>query len=137
MAALHAAAFTAERPWTAAEFTQLLATSGAFLRTQAEGFALGRAVAGEAELLTIAVHPRAQGRGIGGALMTAWLDRAAEEASAAFLEVAADNGAAIALYHRHGFATVARRAGYYRRVAARADALVMRAALAIARTAQP
>jgi ribosomal-protein-alanine N-acetyltransferase len=50
---------------------------------------------------------------------------AALGARAMFLEVAAGNEAAAALYRSAGFAAVARRPGYYEG----ADALVMRAAL--------
>ena len=44
-----------------------------------------------------------------------------------FLEVAEDNIAALALYHRAGFAAVGRRRGYYHRAgAAPVDAQVLR-----------
>ncbi|APX10469.1 ribosomal protein S18-alanine N-acetyltransferase [Tateyamaria omphalii] len=129
LAALHAAAFTQERPWTAAEFSDLLANPLTHLETAANGFALWRGIAEEAELLTIAVHPAAQARGIGARLMAAWMRSAAENCTEAFLEVAADNAAAIHLYARYGFETAAKRTGYYRRPDTRADALIMRARL--------
>jgi [ribosomal protein S18]-alanine N-acetyltransferase len=68
----------------------------------------------EADVQTVAVAPAAQGRGLGATLLTALLERAAEQgARTVTLEVRADNAAAIALYQRHGFARIAVRRGYY------------------------
>ena len=85
-----------------------------------------RSLAGEAELLTLAVDRSHRRKGI-GALMVRELCRAARDAGATqmFLEVAADNHAAIKLYQGANFATVGQRRAYY----AGTDALVMRAAL--------
>ena len=114
MAAIHRACFTTPRPWTAAEFAALLANTYCFCTTAPQGFALGRAVAGEAELLTLAVLPDAQGRGIGRALVAAFLDTARVRGSdTAFLEVAETNGAAIHLYLTSGFVQTGRRPKYY------------------------
>ena len=129
LAALHRAAFVHERPWSADEFATLLDSPHCHLAPAPQGFALWRAMAGEAELLTIAVHPEHQGRGVGASLMRGWMAQAAPLAETAFLEVAGDNGAACGLYARFGFVVVARRADYYRRADTRADALVMRAPL--------
>ena len=129
---MHAAAFVQGRPWSAAEFRDLLDAAHSHTSCHAHGFALWRAIAGEAELLTIAVHPDQQGRGIGADLMRDWMRAAASQADTAFLEVAADNGPARALYDRFGFAVVARRPGYYGRGDTRTDALVMRAPLPFA-----
>jgi [ribosomal protein S18]-alanine N-acetyltransferase len=81
----------------------------------------------EAELLTIAVHPDAQGQGVGTALMADFLKQAAARgAGRAFLEVADDNAAARALYARAGFAAVGRRKGYFSAPGGRKiDAVVM------------
>ena len=51
-------------------------------------------------------------------------------ARAAYLEVRASNGVALALYARFGFREVGRRRGYYRRPVE--DAVVMRAPLGAA-----
>jgi [ribosomal protein S18]-alanine N-acetyltransferase len=126
LAQIHAAAFRHDRAWSAREFAELLTSSHVALMTRPQGFALTRTLAGESELLTIAVAPAAQNRGIGGALMGDWLNSLAGRADTAFLEVAADNLAAIALYARHGFAQIACRRGYYARAAAApVDALIM------------
>ncbi|MEO0401074.1 MAG: GNAT family N-acetyltransferase [Pseudomonadota bacterium] len=131
LAQIHHAAFRDARPWTAAEFQTLLAADHTHLTAHAYGFALWRAIAGEAELLTLAVAPDHQGQGIGGRVMRTWMGDAAALADSAFLEVAADNISACALYARHSFVEVARRPGYYRRPDGHAaqDAVVMRAAL--------
>ncbi|MCY1126189.1 ribosomal protein S18-alanine N-acetyltransferase [Frigidibacter sp. RF13] len=126
LAALHAAAFTFPRPWSAAEIAQLLDDPLCFLSHRADGFALGRAVAGEAELLTIAVHPDAQGRGVGGALLAELIGHARSRAAERmFLEVAAGNESAIRLYLAAGFTRIGVRRGYFADEATRIDALVM------------
>ncbi|WP_299674106.1 GNAT family N-acetyltransferase [uncultured Roseobacter sp.] len=128
LAALHRLAFTAERPWSAAEFADLLAEPHVSLLQRPQGFALSRTVAQESELLTLAVHPDHRRRHIADALLTEWMQTA--QADHAFLEVAADNHAALALYRKHGFAETGRRTAYYRRAdAPLADAVLMTAAL--------
>lgn len=88
---------------------------------------MGQAIAGEAELLTIAVDPAARRQGQGGYLLQAFIERARLLGSErAFLEVAADNAPAIHLYTRAGFDQTGRRKGYYHRPdGTREDALVM------------
>lgn len=115
LARLHAAAFDRARPWSTEEFAALLAQPHCFAIGDRRGFALARAVAGEAELLTIATHPDHRRQGRARSLMLAWQAEArARGAAHAFLEVAADNGPAIALYRACGFAPGGRRPGYYR-----------------------
>ncbi|MCB2111425.1 MAG: GNAT family N-acetyltransferase, partial [Rhodobacteraceae bacterium] len=115
LAALHARCFTLPRPWSAEEFRDLLALPGSFLIAEPGGFLLGRAVADEAELLTLAVDPALRRRGAGQRLVAQFLAAAAARgAGRAFLEVAETNLAARALYARAGFSEVGRRRGYYR-----------------------
>ena len=80
----------------------------------------------EAELLTIAAHPDHRRKGLAQNLMQSWTQAAAARgARTAFLEVAADNAGAIALYLRCGFVETGRRKGYYARPdAGRVDALL-------------
>lgn len=127
LAAIHAASFDHPRPWSAAEIAALLATAGSFALTEPGGFLIGRTIADETELLTLAVEPGRRRQGIGGRLLAAFLARAAQDgARRIFLEVAADNEAAIALYTRHGFRRTAVRKGYYRRPdGCRTDALIL------------
>ncbi|APE44306.1 ribosomal-protein-alanine acetyltransferase [Sulfitobacter alexandrii] len=126
LARLHAAAFSTDRAWSAAEIGSLLDSPHVRLHRDPHGFALTRLVLDEAELLTLAVDPAHQRRGIGARLLTDWLDSIAGRAATAFLEVAADNAAARALYDRHGFAVIGTRPAYYRRtVGPDADAVIM------------
>lgn len=131
LAALHAACFTLPPPWSAADFAGLRATAGCFLIEEPAGFLLGRVIADEAELLTLAVDPAARRQGCGAALVATFLaEAAARGAVQAFLEVAAGNAAARALYARAGFAEVGRRRGYYRAPGQPAeDAIVMSCAV--------
>jgi ribosomal-protein-alanine N-acetyltransferase len=125
LAALHAAAFPPAEAWGAEAVTLMLEMPGAFgLWQPGEGFVLARAAGGEAEILTLAVHPAARRRGAGAALMAGALAGAAARGAAVmFLEVAAGNAAALALYRGLGFVEVGRRRRYY---AGGADALVLR-----------
>lgn len=117
LAALHRSCFTTPRPWSETEFAALLADPLVFMvaaDAPCYGFALGRAVAGEAELLTLAVLPALRRQGLGRSLLAAFEARAAEAgASDAFLEVASDNGAALALYQSAGWQRRGLRRGYY------------------------
>lgn len=126
LAAMHATAF--DRPWGASEIGDLMTAPGAFgLVAGDSGFILCRAIAGEAEVLTLAVTPAARRQGVGRALLEAATTLAAAAgADSMFLEVAAGNVAALALYAAAGFSRVGMRRGYY---ADGADAVVMRRAL--------
>ena len=131
MAAAHAAAF--DTAWTADDIAELLAGPGGFgfvveAADVIAGFILCRALADGAEVLTLAVRPSHRRTGVAKALLRTAAHAALQGgAGALFLEVAADNGPAIALYLGDGFREVGRRAGYYARGDAQAaDALVMR-----------
>ena len=138
LSALYRAAFPDARPWSPEEFAEMLARPETVLveaeQGFAPGFALGRVVADEAELITLAVHPHARRRGLGRRLLAAFEARAgARGARRAFLEVAADNGPAMALYLQAGWRESGRRKGYYRRQDQPAvDALTLQKALQIA-----
>ncbi|MDB5433497.1 MAG: ribosomal-protein-alanine acetyltransferase [Caulobacter sp.] len=133
LARIHAGGF--DHPWSESEMAEVLMQPGMFgLAVEGDGpagFVLCRAMAGEAEVLTLAVDPAARRSGIGLALMTAAVEGArALGAESLFLEVAVDNAAAIALYQGLGFSRAGVRRGYYRRRASGAvDALVMRLSL--------
>jgi len=132
MAAVHAASFN--ETWGAREIGALLQGPGGFglvVRAPDSGvilaLVLARAVADEAEVLTLAVDPAHRRSGLARALVeAAAVEAAAAGARSLFLEVARDNGAALALYRAVGFSQVGLRPSYYRRGAEAADALVLR-----------
>ena len=135
LAALHASAF--DRPWDAAAISSLLVNPHVIaLASPAQGFIMlqhvpadradDMAEKGEAEILTLAVHPKARRQGLARRLIAAAIDRLA--AKKIFLEVADDNHAAVALYQACGFAETGRRVGYYKNAdGSRRDALLMQA----------
>lgn len=127
LAAIHAASFETPRPWSEAEIRDLLEGQGVFLCAEDRGFVLGRVILDEVELLTIAVDPGQRRRGSGGRLLRAFEAEATlRGARHGFLEVAADNSPAQALYAVGGWAASGRRRGYYRTPDGRAvDALIL------------
>ena len=130
MAAAHAQAFAAA--WREDEFEDLLDGEGIYGVLANDDAPLGvilcRIAADEVEVLTVGVVPAARRHGVGEALVTAALGIArARQVAQAFLEVAVDNDAAIALYERLGFRQSGKRLYYYDRGdAGRVHALVMR-----------
>lgn len=130
MAEVHAQAFAGG--WDAEAFGDLMEGAGVFGllagTAPAKGVILCRVAAGEMEVLTVGVAPGARQQGVGKALMIAALAAARQAgAEAAFLEVAVDNAAAVALYAGLGFRRAGLRRGYYDRGEdGPADALVMR-----------
>lgn len=120
-AAIHAACFAFA--WPRDDLEALLIASstvadGAFgsRGEDLQGFMLSRLAADEAEVLTLAVAPRHRGRGIAGRLLHANIARLTVlGARSLFLEVEANNHAAVALYRRSKFVTVGERKSYYRK----------------------
>jgi len=104
--------------WTAPQCAGLLPMPGVWIslaRDNGEvvGFALGRVVLREAELLLLAVKREDRGRGIGRLLLDRFIDVAATRgAQDLHLEVREGNGA-INLYAKSGFSEVGRRRNYY------------------------
>jgi ribosomal-protein-alanine N-acetyltransferase len=104
--------------WTASQCAGLLPMPGVWLTLAREGedivgFALARAVAGEAELLLLAVATPRQRRGIGNLLLDTFTAAAVErKVSRLHLEVREGNHA-LGLYKRAGFTLVGRRRNYY------------------------
>ena len=132
LAALHATAF--DRPWSAQAFADLLGqpTVSGWVATAASpvGFILMRLALDEVEILTLAVAPAFRRRGYGQQLVSAALDWARTAgAKVCHLEVAANNGAAVALYRGLGFNTQGRRPDYYGTAERRIDAILMTCAL--------
>ena len=91
MAALHARAFPADRGWSAREFDGFLGDPLCFVTTRPHAFALVRAVADEAELLTICTDPEHRRTGLGRAVLVEAIREAATRgARRMFLEVEAE-----------------------------------------------
>jgi [ribosomal protein S18]-alanine N-acetyltransferase len=119
LAEIHAQAF--DHPWSAEALRATLdgahvfgLAAGAGERTA--GFILVSSIAGEAEILTLAVRPADRRRGIAAALVEAASGVAlARTGEVMWLEVAEDNPAAIALYGHAGFVPAGRRPRYYPR----------------------
>lgn len=106
-------------PWSVESWRKLIGEPNVF-GSAAEtsgslvGLALARAVADEAEILALAVAPDSRRRGIAAALVQQVLGKARRRGAVrVFLEVAAGNRPALALYRRFGFVDAGRRAGYY------------------------
>ncbi|MHC1546949.1 ribosomal protein S18-alanine N-acetyltransferase [Phyllobacterium sp. K27] len=131
---VHASTF--RQPWNEDDFHALLGEDNVFgfvareegnRAAQPGGFVLARLVLDEAEILTIAVAPQFQRKGIGHALMDAILRHLHNaRASMLFLEVDELNTPALALYRRLGFKQVGKRPGYYETPSGRSAALTMR-----------
>jgi [ribosomal protein S18]-alanine N-acetyltransferase len=135
IAAIHSEDFI--RPWSAEEFSALLAQETVFGYAAREvghpgsglaGFVLARLAAGEAEILTVAVARACRRLGLGRKLMDAVLrELHVQRAEALFLEVDETNAGAITLYRRLGFHEVGKRPAYYEDSAKRRSAaLIMR-----------
>ena len=98
---------------------------------KASGFVLSRGAADEEELLLIAVHPEARGRGVGRMLIERFAQEAASRGVARiFLEMREGNPAG-RLYLAQGFVSIGRRRNYYRSGSANAiDALTFSRSIA-------
>ncbi|HKP24498.1 MAG TPA: ribosomal protein S18-alanine N-acetyltransferase [Dongiaceae bacterium] len=138
LAALHAEIFKApwDQPWSMQSFAEILAMPGArgWLMTSGGtpiGFLLARFTLDEGEILLTGVAPAAQRHGHAGRLMRVLIESARTAGiGTLFLEHAARNAAAAALYGRFGFSRIGRRRAYYeRRGGGREDAITLRCTL--------
>jgi ribosomal-protein-alanine N-acetyltransferase len=129
LASLHAE--SADMPWSADSFSSLLLHRNRFgwlarVHDRAAGYILVQAIAGDAEILSLAVRPAMQGQGLGRRLVERALqDVRRRGAGRLLLEVAASNAPARALYGRLGFRAIGTRRAYYQRPGGLEDALVM------------
>jgi ribosomal-protein-alanine N-acetyltransferase len=117
IATLHADSF--RRGWSAQEVEGLLidrsvVTHRLTLGAAFAGFIMARCAADEAEILSVAVDRRRQGRGLARRLLDWHLRRLAGfGVRTVFLEVDESNTPAIKLYERAGFREISRRPNYY------------------------
>lgn len=115
--------------WSDSGYSDLLTNRfGVLLKAECEGalagFLAGRILAPDAELDNLAVAEAFRRRGIGGALLAAFLARAtAAGCTAVFLEVNERNCGALEFYARAGFAPCGRRVKFY---SGTDDAVLMR-----------
>lgn len=127
LSATHQACFAPIRGWTADELKDLATSAGGILLGDAACFVLARVTLDEAEILTLATHPNHQRQGRARRTLTDLEHLLPPDAASLFLEVAADNSAALGLYASLGFSHVGRRARYYTPPGAAAvDALILR-----------
>ena len=116
-------------PWSHKQFLQSLQSSHHCwvleCDGQVQGYYLYSLVAGEAEVLNIAVLPERQGKGLGRKLLEHCIARASDKARMVFLEVRASNFSAIHLYLDSGFNQIGERRDYYRTAQGSEDALMM------------
>jgi ribosomal-protein-alanine N-acetyltransferase len=104
--------------WTGPQCAGLRPMTGVWLtvarkKDEVVGFALGRVVANEAELLLLAVGRSSQRRGVGQMLLDRFAAVAASKgAEQLHLEVREGNHA-VRLYSRNGYREVGRRRNYY------------------------
>lgn len=126
IAEIHHSSFS--KGWTVAELSSALSIPGAGalvveLAGIVYGFAQFQWVAGEAEIHTICVAPNYRRQHFGRDLLVGLLAHLATlNTSKIFLDVSAQNVAALALYHQNGFQRTGLRKAYY---ADGADAVTM------------
>lgn len=118
--------------WSRSQCAGILPLGGVALTIAREpggpplGFALARTVAGEAELLLLAVAGGAQGRGIGKALLDGFIEAGRKGGLGRLHLEVRDGNRAVEFYRRNGFAQIGRRREYYRGPdSKRYDALTM------------
>lgn len=126
LAKTHKAVFDG-KGWPASDFAAYIKDPKILIFGDDTCFVVLRRAGPEAEILTFATHPDAQGEG----RATAVLEKSMQELAKAqfedvFLDVAEDNTPARALYARAGFAAIATRHTYY---ANGADAICMKAVI--------
>ena len=132
MCDLHAEAFDEAEAWSVSAFEDLLVLKstlaiGIERLGELKAFILIQKAGDTAEILTLAVSPDAQRRGLARELFEAASALLSQRLARRFLlDVAADNVPAITLYKSLGFSEDGRRPGYYkRRDLPRVDAILM------------
>ena len=107
--------------WTRSQCAGILPMTGVSLMLARDngdclplGFSLFRTVAGEAELLLLAVDPGHQRRGIGRLLLEQFVEQAAAAGTARVHLEVRDGNPAVRMYRMAGFEPAGRRLKYYR-----------------------
>jgi ribosomal-protein-alanine N-acetyltransferase len=104
--------------WTGPQCAGLLPMPGVWLSLarlgpDVVGFGLARVIAGEAELLLLAVGHGSQRRGVGAALLRRFVSVAKRRGAARLHLEVRDGNPALCLYRNAGFEEVGRRRNYY------------------------
>lgn len=121
LANLHKKCFP-HKPWSADDFADLK-KSGCEIIASQNGFIVWRAVADEAELISIGVSPDARRTGIAAAMIGIMEGELKKNGiKSVFLEVAENNAPARKLYEQNGYVQIGVRPKYYDGV----DAIMMK-----------
>jgi ribosomal-protein-alanine N-acetyltransferase len=105
--------------WTRSQCAGILPLSGVVLMlardegSEVQGFSLLRTVADEAELLLLAVAPKAQRRGVGTSLLNNFIDHGRSSGIRRLHLEVRDGNPAVAMYQAFGFKAEGRRPKYY------------------------
>lgn len=115
-------------PWTRRDFARARKRNDglcwvALVKREVAGYVVGSLIDGEFHLENFAIAPGFQHAGLGRKTLEAAFARLDEKAQVISLEVRMSNRAAIDLYKKMGFETVAIQKAYY--VRPREDALIM------------
>lgn len=116
LAQLHEAAFGDARAhgWGAAELTMVLKDPRHEVVQTSDAYAIAQVVLDEAELILIGTNPAKRGQGLGKQVLTQLHAQLVNRGvRRLFLEVAATNTAARALYAALGYDVIGTRRGYY------------------------
>jgi [ribosomal protein S18]-alanine N-acetyltransferase len=131
LASLHAQCF--DEAWDETAFDAFLRDplTFALIVGAEDAFILVRVAADESEILSLGTRPDVRRSGLARALVrAAAIEAQRRAAERMFLEVAADNEAALTLYQVEGFRPVGHRPGYYVNAdGAIVDAVILSAAL--------
>ncbi|HWJ60203.1 MAG TPA: GNAT family N-acetyltransferase [Sphingomicrobium sp.] len=107
--------------WTRSQCAGILPMAGIALTIardglchQVVGFSLTRIIAGESELLLLAVAPEYQRRSVGSVLLDDFIQRSLAAGSRRMHLEVRDGNPAIAMYEASGFSPAGRRKAYYR-----------------------
>ena len=121
LANLHAKCFP-NKPWSATDFADLK-KSGCEIIASQNGFIVWRAVADEAEIISVGVAPDARRAGIAAAMLGIMENELKKNGiKNIFLEVAEDNQPARQLYKNNGYNEIGVRPKYYDGI----DAIMMK-----------
>ncbi len=133
LAGIHRAAFgNLSKSFSSSFILSLIQNSNVIvIKQEQKGFCLARLLDKESEIITIAIKPKFQKKGIGYSLLIRTIQIIKDtQCEKVFLEVASDNLAGIKLYSRAGFKRCGIRKNYYQiSKDKKIDALIMNKSL--------